>query len=382
MTFTGATLFSGGGGADIGMSAAGVTMRWGLELSPEIAAVANANLGGYVRTGDILNADPATFEPIDVLHASPPCPNFSNAKHNGRETRHDLRLAGRVCRFLTVLQPRIFTLENVWFYRTSKSWSMIENRLHALGYWVDVAHINTADFDVPQTRKRMIVRAVHGSFVPYLPPPEPWQSWYDAIDDLIDDLPETQLAPWQLVRLGEMPQVTSLFSEGIGKDRQNNDYPLFRRYSDQPAYTVTANHNMATMKSCLISSGNSSHKLTAREIEQPAMTVTASFDRTPARALLINGGNPRAGNSWPTVRQSDQPAVTIVANQAKMPLRLLSGTGRIVAISIRCLARWQTFPDWYELPASKVLACRIIGNAIPPRLAEIVYRQLLEQISS
>ncbi|MHC4088716.1 MAG: DNA cytosine methyltransferase [Planctomycetota bacterium] len=37
-------------------------------------------------------------------------------------------------------------------------------------------------------------------------------------------------------------------------------------------------------------------------------------------------------------------------------------------ISPRCLARWQTFPDWYRLPDSKELASYIIGNAVPPML--------------
>jgi site-specific DNA-cytosine methylase len=39
---------------------------------------------------------------------------------------------------------------------------------------------------------------------------------------------------------------------------------------------------------------------------------------------------------------------------------------RVVQMTPRCLARFQAFPDWYELPESKSLACRIIGNAVPP----------------
>ena len=396
------------------MMAAGIDVRWGIEIDPRIAAVANANLGGHVRTANILAANPAEFEPVDVLHASPPCPNFSNAKTGAVETRNDMRLAGRVCWFLRVLQPRIFTLENVWYYRKSKSWNMIENRLHALGYWVHVAHVNMADFGVPQTRKRMIVRAVRGGWVPMLPEPQPWVSWYDAISDLVDELPDTELAPWQLARLTEMPQVSSLFSEGIGKDRKSNDYPLISRPVHAPAYTVTANHNMASMKALLVSSGNSSKQLTVCNDQDPAMTVTASFDRTPARALLVNGGNPRAGNNWPTVRTEDQPAMTVTANQSRMPVRAIladvgNGRGvtgklttreasqpamtiaatqgsnalkgitdqRIVSISPRCLARWQTFPDWYELPDLLTLATRIIGNAVPPKLMAAIYGQLL-----
>ena len=376
---TGATLFTGGGGADIGMMAAGVDVLWGLEIDARIAAVANSNLRNHVRVGDILAADPGDFQSVDVLHASPPCPNFSNAKSGGAETRHDLRLAGRVCRFLSVLQPQVFTLENVWYYRTSRSWRMIENRLHALGYWVHVAHVNAADYGVPQTRKRMLVRAVRAGWVPSLPDPVPWVNWYEAINDLIADLPETQLAPWQVSRLAEMPAVSSLFSEGIAKDARGNDYPLISRLADAPAYTVTANHNMASMKALLISSGNSSKNLTLRDLDQPAYTVTASFDRTPARALLISGGNPRIGNNWPTVRDGAEPAMTVTANQSKMPMRAQIDQ-RIVSISLRCLARWQTFPDWYELPDAAVLATRIIGNAVPPRLVEAIYRQLLATI--
>jgi DNA (cytosine-5)-methyltransferase 1 len=34
----------------------------------------------------------------------------------------------------------------------------------------------------------------------------------------------------------------------------------------------------------------------------------------------------------------------------------------------RALARFQSFPDWYELPERNALACKIIGNAVPPLL--------------
>jgi site-specific DNA-cytosine methylase len=43
-------------------------------------------------------------------------------------------------------------------------------------------------------------------------------------------------------------------------------------------------------------------------------------------------------------------------------------TGRVVKMTPRALARFQSFPDWYELPARNALACKIIGNAVPPLL--------------
>ena len=168
------SLFSGFGGADIGAMAAGLTPLWGVEFEGQIAAVANRNLGDHVRAADILACDPTDFPPVDVLHASPPCPNFSVAKAGGEETAQDIALAQRVADFVTTLGPGVFTLENVWAYRNSRSWRLIEDALYGAGYWLSIDHVNAADFGVPQTRKRMIVRAVRGGWVPMLPPAEPW----------------------------------------------------------------------------------------------------------------------------------------------------------------------------------------------------------------
>lgn len=337
----GATLFTGGGGADIGMRQAGIDMRWGVEINPAIAAVANANLGGHVQVGDILSCDAGDFEPVDVLHASPPCPSFSQAKVGAVETAHDIQLARQTAHFVTTLLPRVFTLENVWLYRFSRSWHIIEDALHGAGYWVSMALVNAADHGVPQTRKRMIVRAVRDGWVPLLPSPEPWGNWLDAIADLIDDLPETELAPWQVARLAQMPQVSSLFSEGIGRDHKGREYPLRSRPAHEPAYTVTANDNMPSIK-----------------------------------VLLMNGGNPRVDSNVPTVRDQSQPSFTITANQGRMPIRYIANA-QIKAISPLCLARWQTIPDWYELPKTGRLAAKIIGNAVPPTLMERLYRDLI-----
>lgn len=142
------SLFTGFGGWDIGAKTAGLELAWGLEYDPEIAAVANANLGDHVRVGDILETDPASFERVDVLHASPPCPNFSVAKSDRGETERDIAMGRKVADFIRHHQPRIFTLENVYGYRHSESWAIIRETLAEEGYWVDMQHVNAADFGV------------------------------------------------------------------------------------------------------------------------------------------------------------------------------------------------------------------------------------------
>ena len=51
---------------------------------------------------------------------------------------------------------------------------------------------------------------------------------------------------------------------------------------------------------------------------------------------------------------------------------------RVVKMTPRALARFQSFPDWYKLPEKISLACKIIGNACPPLMYEVVARSLTE----
>jgi site-specific DNA-cytosine methylase len=173
-----------------------------------------------------------------------------------------------------------------------------------------------------------------------------------------------------------MPQVSSLFSEGIAKGAGGRDLPLISRASDKPAYTITANHNMMSMKALLVNGGNprvGSNVPTVRDQSEPCFTITANQGRMPIR-MLISSGN----NSKPlTTRQENEPAYTVTASMEKTHARAIIDH-QIKAISARCLARWQTFPDWYELPESNRLAAKVIGNAVPPLLMEKVYRNSME----
>ena len=127
---------------------------------------------------DIRKADPRKYIGVEALHASPVCTRASVANNsaerdeNGlKEAELDMETAQATARFIEILLPKIFTMENVWGYRKFKSWRLIAETLDRLGYWWDIQHVNAADFGVPQTRRRMIVRAIRGAMVPQLPEP-------------------------------------------------------------------------------------------------------------------------------------------------------------------------------------------------------------------
>lgn len=377
-----ATLFSGGEGVGVGARAAGLRHLWGIEWDEEIAQVARRN-GFQVMTADVCDVDPDVLERPDVLHASPPCPNFSSARVRAQESDQDVELAVHVARFVRALRPAVFTLENVGFYRKSASWEVIRNALYECGYWVDLAIANAADFGVPQTRLRMLVRAIRGQMVPYLPQPVRWRGWYDAIEDLIELLPETTLARWQVDRMPDKLLKTVLLSQGISRDQKGGEYPITMREASQLAFTVTANSNMNGMRAFLV--GGQFNKPAGCDDRgpqvvmdgEPCFTVTASY-KGDWRAFIVDGGN--AGHSL-TVRMDDEPMCTVDAMRpSKHPKVACLSSGRIVRMSVRALARFQSFPDEYRLPERSTLAARVIGNAVPPLWYEKVVAQLVRSV--
>jgi DNA (cytosine-5)-methyltransferase 1 len=279
-----ASLFTGFGGADLGAIAAGLQPVWGVEYDAKIAEVANHNLGQHIQVADILSCDPLHFERPDVLHASPPCPSFSVAKANGQETPHDIAMASKVAEFVSVLTPEIFTLENVYAYRNSKSWRIIENALYKAGYWLHIDHVNSADYGVPQTRKRMIVRAVRGGFVPYLPQPVKWVGWYEAIKDLIPTLPNSQFASWQLERLPKSLK-ESFFVQVQGEGGDGI------RFMSEPAQTISSSHVAAKYRAFIVEGSaageDNKFNLPVRMNDEPVFTMRASQNNP--RAAIEHG---------------------------------------------------------------------------------------------
>ena len=323
------SLFSGFDLAGVGAAQAGYDVIGGIEREDRIAQVARDN-GHPIMTRDILDAKPSRFDLPDLLHASPPCPNFSVAKQNRGETPNDIALAEKVCEFLRAWKPRAFTLENVVAYRKSESFAKIMQTLDELGYMTDAQNINSADYGVSQTRVRLWVRAVRGGLVPPLPPKQKWNGWYDAIEDLIPTLPDSEFADWQIPKLPREIRTFMMQVQGEG-----GDGVLF---ADEPMQTVTANHGASKY-----------------------------------RAFVMAGGD-----MWTPPIYGENPIFTITASKANHPTRALLETGRVVSMTPRALARFQAIPNSFRLPDKKTLACTGVGNGVPCELARVLYEGLLK----
>ncbi len=403
-----ASLFTGGGIADIGAIQAGLKPIWGIEIDPAIAEVAEGNLKHKVVCKSVLDANPHSLDRPDILWASPPCQSFSIAKVGGKETEQDQALAIKIVDFIKVLRPAAFVLENVEAYKRSASLEFIEGALYALGYWIDRQILNTADFGVPQTRRRLILRAVLGGFPAPLPLPVPWVGWYAAIEDLIPSLPETQFAEWQLQRLPHDLLRSCMVDSGntirestvrhcddpaitvtaekmrrpisvpraflVESKNVNQQYGDGMRSGDEPATTVCTDSKPSHQPKAFIvadNRGGAGDSCIIAHHNEPIFTILSSKSGVKAGKAFLMGMTNSAGRSLPIV-QREQPSFTVRASAAKRTSRAWLEEGRVVAMNARALARFQTIPDGYELPDRNALACKIIGNGVPSKFAQAI----------
>lgn len=244
----GVVLFAGGGGVEAGMVMAGIRPVLSVEFDPGkpklSRALAQSNHLNFKPYGsrvikrtveDLANAGFPNFpRNPDYLHASPVCSNFSKAKINRKEHSADLQSVIATAQAISNLQPGTFTLENVAEYRDSESWYYLEQTLKVEGYKLIDGLLDAADFGVPQTRKRFYVLASLDE-IPSFPAVSNWVGWYEAIADLIPNLPTSKLLPskkpaWEN-QLRRFPQVKALLIQHTGGEQVKNP--------DEPCWTIT-----------------------------------------------------------------------------------------------------------------------------------------------
>ncbi len=284
-----ATIFSGGGLADVGLRQAGLRHLWGIELDPARASVACVN-GFGVHAADVLTVDPKTLEAPDWLHASPPCTSFSQANpraaqaDGGRATELDRALALRVVDFATALRPLWVSVENVPGWEDTEPMLAVVAGLEAQGYMVAWWLLNAADFGSPQNRRRLFVLA---SRVGRPQPPasthsrlgglfeRPWVGW-EAVCDGWQDEPGRPLTDRMaaLVRHVGMAKIMADSHHRIHVLAQGGAHcPVFDD-EGQRLPVSRAPHEPAsalTVSSCLqVVTPQGAHTLTARHVARLA----------------------------------------------------------------------------------------------------------------
>lgn len=152
-------LFAGIGGIRIPFDELGYKVVFSSEWDKAACDTYEANFGER-PSGDITKIDAASIPKHDLLLAGFPCQAFSIiGKMKGFEDTRGTMFF-EVARILDYHKPEAILLENVKQLTThdgGRTFSIILQKLHELGYFVKWKVLNALDFGVPQKRERTII---------------------------------------------------------------------------------------------------------------------------------------------------------------------------------------------------------------------------------
>jgi DNA (cytosine-5)-methyltransferase 1 len=155
-------LFCGAGGSSWGAKQAGAEIVASVDLW-DLAGKSHHNnfpdTKFYHGRLEDLDVDHLATElgRIDLILASPECTNHSPAKGNKPRCELSKNTAFQVIRFANKFTPRWIVIENVVSMRQWTRYKEFKAELSDLGYNLREQVLNSADFGVPQSRRRLFM---------------------------------------------------------------------------------------------------------------------------------------------------------------------------------------------------------------------------------
>lgn len=155
------SLFSGGGGLDLGFERAGFQHEASYEILDICAETLKANRPKWTvyggSAGDVTEADWYAYKGVDIVQGGPPCQPFSIAgKQAGADDPRNMW--PQFVRCVQAVKPKAFIAENVTGLLDEKFSAFVnENIINplSLSYTIVRFILRAEDFGVPQTRKRV-----------------------------------------------------------------------------------------------------------------------------------------------------------------------------------------------------------------------------------
>lgn len=341
------SLFTGAGGLDFGFEAAGFSTAVAVEIDKTCCRTLRANRDWPVIGGDVHDVtserllEVAGLKPgeADVLIGGPPCQPFSKSGYwaTGDAKRLADERADTLSSYLRILedtQPRVLVLENVYglAYRgKDEGLNRILDGIRQINKRKGTRYepvwqvLNAADYGVPQLRERVFIVA--------------------GRDGERFEFPKPTHAQPSSVGLNEQPHRTVWDAIGDLPARPNEEALAMGGKWAKLLPTIPEGENYL-------------------------------WHTRRGGGLPLFGWRTRYWNFLLKLAK-DRPSWTIQAQpgSATGPFHWTSRK-----LSARELARLQTFPDDVEFPASRNEIQRMLGNAVPSLLGEVLGRAIAVQL--
>lgn len=279
---------------------------------------------------------------IDIIVGGPPCQGFSlTGPRNFYDKRNQLYFA--MVNTVREFQPKAFVIENVTGMATLYG-GEIKNKIiecfTELGYNVNVQILCSADYGVPQIRKRLVFVGLKNDFGEFSFPEETnTPDNYISCEDALSDLPSLEND------LGE--EISHYQIKPLSK------YQKIMRQNAKKLYNHVATNHTEEVKNviALVPEGGNYKDL------PPGVGASRKFNE-----------------AW-TRYHSKKPSRTIDTGHRN---HFHYKYNRVP--TVRENARLQSFPDDFIFYGTKTQQNRQVGNAVPPLLGYNIAKQIKKHI--
>ncbi len=343
-------LFAGAGGLSLGFSRAGFSLIAAFDNWLPAVGTYRANLGSHVHQASI-RADLDT--PAATIYVGgPPCQGFSSA---GMRRSTDARnsLVAEFSRLIARKRPLGFVFENVEGFLTGGEGAFVFELLEPLiraGYRIHLRKVNAANYGVPQHRKRVVAIGGLGWDPPF---PSPTHSAFGAPGAHLANSRTLPATPTVREALKVLPAASADPEKSI---------------SDHWYVPLT---NTDLQRARLLKPGE-------RMRDLPEELWHASYRRRAFRRVMDGTPTERRGGAPSGVRRlvHDEPSKAITA----AAIREFIHPDEDRPLTIRECATLQTFPVEFQFVGGQNDRAQLIGNAVPPLLAEVIARSIRDQL--
>jgi DNA (cytosine-5)-methyltransferase 1 len=210
---TSVSVFTGAGGLDYGLEAAGIATAVAIEADPDCCATLTQSrewplIPRDVRSvagSEVLAAGAIPPGMVDIIVAGPPCQPFSmsanwaNGRPKGLADPRSKTLT-EMLRLVEELCPTLLVVENVPGFASNGGLAYLRTRLADINHRKGTSYalaseiLNAADWGVPQLRRRLLAVADREGRLFCFPKPthgeeasRPWTTAWDAIGEIPRD---------------------------------------------------------------------------------------------------------------------------------------------------------------------------------------------------
>ncbi len=344
--YIGVDIFSGAGGLSIGALNAGIQIPIAIEKDPNAAKTFKRNHPeATVITNDIVEVDTKSLNIQNpfIVFGGPPCQGFSlsNSKTRNEKNKNN-KLYHEFVRFIRELNPEWFLFENVEgivSFSKGETVKKIKADFEKLGYTTSSKVLTASDYGVPQDRNRFILignkNGIKFEF------PEKLDGKV-TVKEAIEDLP--------------------VLENGQSVDKLP--------YRNKPsAYAKKMRNGSRKAKQNYVS------RNTELVLERYKHIKQGENWRAIPDHLMQNYANKNNCHSGIYKRlHAEKPSVVISNYRKNMLIHPEQNRG----LSVREAARIQSFPDNFIFEGSLMHIQQQIGNAVPPLLAEAIFKQIMQ----